>query len=58
MATYVLVDKCDGCQKCIEACALQAVFIGNDGKAEIDPDKCRDCESCLEACPLEAIVQT
>ncbi|MBU0516796.1 MAG: 4Fe-4S binding protein [Proteobacteria bacterium] len=57
MPTFVLPDKCDGCQECLEACGLAAIRI-EDGVAVIDPEVCRDCEACLEACPREAIVQT
>ncbi len=54
MATTVDVEKCDGCEDCIESCPTESIALV-DGKAHIDPDECIDCEACIDTCPNEAI---
>jgi ferredoxin len=54
MPTIVDIEKCDGCEDCIESCATDSITLV-DGKAHIDPDECIDCEACIDACPNEAI---
>jgi pyruvate formate lyase activating enzyme len=51
-------DKCVGmaeCGRCREACEVDAVRCGEDGKAEILCDLCTDCGRCVEACPSKAL---
>jgi len=48
-------DKCVGCGSCVANCPYDAIKIGEDGKAEIDPEKCKNCGRCKEVCPMEAI---
>lgn len=45
---------CEGCAKCVEACANEAMAIV-EGKAKADPDKCILCGYCRAACPRFAI---
>ena len=40
---------------CVRACALGAVSIENDRKAQIDHEKCVTCGACRNACPFGAI---
>jgi len=54
MATKVNLEKCDGCEECVEACPTEVITMV-DGHAEIDQDECVDCEACIEVCPNEAL---
>lgn len=53
---HILVSKCTGCGKCLEACEDGAIM----GKARfvhvVDQRKCSQCNRCLEACPEGAVV--
>ncbi|RLC35171.1 ferredoxin [Candidatus Shapirobacteria bacterium] len=51
------VDKsiCVGCGACVAVCPVNAITIGEDGKAHIDQDKCTHCGLCQQTCPLDAI---
>lgn len=52
----VIRVKCVGCNKCIKACAYDAITISEDNIAEIDMDKCTLCGACVSACPFDAIM--
>ncbi len=54
MAAQVDVEKCTGCETCVETCPVEAIKMV-DGKAVVDPDTCVDCGQCVDACPTEAI---
>jgi ferredoxin len=50
------VEKCSGCETCIEVCPTEAVsMIG--GHAFVDVDECIECGSCEAECPEEAIFE-
>ncbi|MEM3650871.1 MAG: glycyl-radical enzyme activating protein [Candidatus Jordarchaeaceae archaeon] len=49
-------EKCDRCERCIEACPLKAIQM-NEGGAQIDRTKCNLCMKCVEVCPTGAISQ-
>ncbi len=51
------VDKsaCNSCGACIGICPIDAIEIGNDGKAIIDQTKCNQCGKCIAICPEDAI---
>ncbi len=44
-------DWCQGCGKCIEACAQKALYL-KEGKIRVDPEKCVLCGYCGARCPL------
>lgn len=48
---------CLGCGDCIRACRYNAIFINENGVAEIDRTKCTGCGACTEACPNKLIVR-
>ncbi|MBP3884652.1 MAG: 4Fe-4S binding protein [Olsenella sp.] len=54
---HILVSKCTGCGKCLDACDDDAIM----GKAKfvhvVDQRKCSQCGACLEACPEGAVVR-
>jgi len=55
MAAVVDVEKCTGCESCVEACPTEAITINDESKAVVNEDECVDCGSCVDACPEGAI---
>lgn len=50
----VKVDKCTGCERCVESCPVEAARMA-DGVAEIDASKCIECLCCYETCADDAV---
>lgn len=54
------LEKCIGCQGCVEACPYNAIDfsynIWGEGHAVIDADKCKDCGLCDRICPSNNIL--
>lgn len=48
-------DGCMGLGSCVNVCPFDAIFISEDGIAEVDPDKCTACNKCIEICPKNVI---
>ena len=46
---------CFGFGSCVEACKFDAMHIGPNGAAVVDPDKCTNCMACAAACPRKLI---
>ena len=38
--------KCVGCGNCIPWCTMGVIYIGADGKAEVNDDECVECSNC------------
>ncbi len=57
MPTEVNKEICLGCGACVGVCPVEALKLGDDGKAESDADKCIDCGACISTCPVQAISQ-
>jgi electron transfer flavoprotein alpha subunit len=55
MPVIVKIDKCSGCETCVDSCPFDAIEI-KDGKAFIN-EYCNSCMSCLSVCPEGAIVE-
>jgi NAD-dependent dihydropyrimidine dehydrogenase PreA subunit len=49
------VEKCDGCEECVNLCPSE-VFEIQDGKSvAVNADECVFCLTCVEGCPNSAI---
>ena len=56
MSVVVKLDKCTGCETCLESCPYDAIVM-KDGKAVIN-EYCNECMTCLSVCPEGAIIET
>jgi NAD-dependent dihydropyrimidine dehydrogenase PreA subunit len=54
MPAKVDIEKCTGCESCVEACPSEAIKM-QDQKAVVDPETCIDCAVCVDECPVGAI---
>jgi NAD-dependent dihydropyrimidine dehydrogenase PreA subunit len=54
MSAKVDIEKCTGCESCVEACPSEAIKM-QDHKAVVDAEACIDCAVCVDECPAEAI---
>lgn len=48
-------QKCVGCNKCIEACLQDAIFMEDD-RVQVDDKKCIGCSKCAAVCEENAII--
>lgn len=46
---------CAGCGNCVSVCRFGAVFMNENGTAQVDEEKCIACGMCVRACPQEVI---
>jgi electron transfer flavoprotein alpha subunit len=56
MLVIIKLDKCTGCETCLESCPYDAIEIKDD-KAYIN-EYCNACMACLSMCPEGAIIET
>jgi ferredoxin len=54
MAATVDIEKCTGCDNCVQVCPLEAIQL-QDSVAVIDEDTCTECGLCVDECPSGAI---
>lgn len=56
MKLVIDVDKCEGCESCVQVCP-DYIQMGDDGKAHVIGEDCGgcDCEEAAGICPVEAI---
>lgn len=62
MPSYVIIDKCDGCQgqdktACMHICPNDIIILNKESmKAiNIEPEMCWECYNCVKICPTQAI---
>jgi len=68
MPTYVLTDKCNGCEDqdqaaCVYICPHDLMRLDADGSAtghamksyNQEPEQCWECYACVKSCPYKAI---
>ncbi|OVE74435.1 hypothetical protein BVX94_00245, partial [bacterium B17] len=48
-------NECTGCRRCIEACPVTALSLGDQNKAVLARNLCIECCCCHETCPQNAI---
>jgi ferredoxin len=46
-------EKCVGCANCIPICSVGAIYIGEDGLAEINTETCVECHNCYRSLSFE-----
>lgn len=49
------LDRCIGCDECINICPFKAIQIGDEDLACISPESCYGCGLCASRCPEDAI---
>lgn len=54
MPAIVDIEKCDGCESCVEVCVTEAIHM-EDGHAVVNEEECIDCNACEDACTTGAI---
>lgn len=54
MAVKIDVEKCTGCEACVESCPSEAIKMVA-GKASTVLQDCVDCGVCVDECPVDAI---
>lgn len=53
---YVHENICDGCGRCGDICAFNAIVLVR-GRPLLFPDMCHACGGCMHACPVDAITE-
>jgi MinD superfamily P-loop ATPase len=48
-------SACTGCGICEDFCPVQAIVVGTNGSAQIDPAVCCGCGQCAFHCPEENV---
>ena len=46
---------CIGCGKCVENCKFDAIFLNENGVAQVIEEKCIACGKCVRECPQNII---
>jgi NADH-quinone oxidoreductase subunit F len=50
---FILPEKCQGCEKCLDVCPEDAIEGEEDMIHVIDQSSCTRCGKCFEVCPAE-----
>ena len=54
---YIDKEKCNGDAVCTMLCPVEAIQLGDDGKASINNDLCMECFACKTSCSQDAIYE-
>lgn len=46
-------ERCVGCANCVPICSVGAIYIGDDGLAEINTESCVECHNCYRSLSFE-----
>lgn len=46
-------ERCVGCANCVPICSVGAIYIGDDGLAEINTETCVECHNCYRSLSFE-----
>ncbi|MBQ7606299.1 MAG: aldo/keto reductase [Firmicutes bacterium] len=54
----IFIDQgdCEGCNACVQRCPSKAIFVNENGLAEVNHDICLTCGYCAPVCPARAII--
>jgi electron transfer flavoprotein alpha subunit len=55
MSVIIILEKCTGCETCLDSCPFDAIEFKDD-KAHIN-EYCNACMNCLSVCPEGAIIE-
>ena len=47
------LTKCVGCANCVPVCPMGAIFIGENGMAEVNQEACVECHTCYRGLSVE-----
>ncbi len=51
----ISAEECSKCQKCVDACALNAIILSKDAPPCCIETLCNGCGACMLSCPAKAI---
>jgi ferredoxin len=55
LTRYSIGEKCQGCQRCLEVCPVQAITGRKKERHSIDLGRCLRCGVCRTVCPFGAV---